>query len=226
VWGIHVAYQKKAKVPTPLKAPIPVLDALVNIDLKTREIKSEKKSLNIIRIGTSGTLHADIPVDSVIVSKYGLGFDGVLQYYAHQQNADEHALEEAFLRQVNLPSGAAKPYFIKSSDKLFDLISEGFYTGITATAGGFYGPQGRTLRLKCAVENLNEQLAAFKHSSGRITNFEMETSALYGLSKLLGHNACTACAIIANRATLAYSKDYKPVIASLIKTVLDRIVKL
>lgn len=202
------------------------LDALVNIDLKTREIKSEKKSLNIIRIGTSGTLHADIPVDSVIVSKYGLGFDGVLQYYAHQQNADEHALEEAFLRQVNLPSGAAKPYFIKSSDKLFDLISEGFYTGITATAGGFYGPQGRTLRLKCAVENLNEQLAAFKHSSGRITNFEMETSALYGLSKLLGHNACTACAIIANRATLAYSKDYKPVIASLIKTVLDRIVKL
>lgn len=202
------------------------LDALVNIDLKTREIKSEKKSLNIIRIGTSGTLHADIPVDSVIVSKYGLGFDGVLQYYAHQQNADEHALEEAFLRQVNLPSGAAKPYFIKSSDKLFDLISEGFYTGITATAGGFYGPQGRTLRLMCAVENLNEQLAAFKHSSGRITNFEMETSALYGLSKLLGHNACTACAIIANRATLAYSKDYKPVIASLIKTVLDRIVKL
>jgi uridine phosphorylase len=200
------------------------LDALVNIDLKQREIKPEKKSLNIIRIGTSGTLQSDIPVDSVVVSKFGLGLDGVLHYYKHKQTAEEHALETEFLHQVNLPEGAAKPYFVKSSDKLFDLLAPDHFTGITATAGGFYGPQGRRLRLDCAIDNLNEQLTAFHHSFGRITNFEMETSALYGLAKLLGHNACTACAIIANRANLTYSKDYKPVIAQLIKTVLDRIV--
>ena len=126
---------------------------------------------------------------------------------------------------LNLPSELNKPYLVKADDKLFNILSNGFFTGITATASGFYGPQGRTLRLTPAVPDLNERMMHFVHNNLNITNFEMETSALYGLSRLLGHKACTACAIIANRANLEYSKNYKPTMDLLIRTVLERLTK-
>ncbi len=199
------------------------LDALVNIDLQTRTIKKEHKSLDIIRIGTSGTLVAEIPVDSVVASTHGLGFDGLLHFYRFSENEREAVLLDSITRQLHLPAELNRPYLVEADPELFKLLSRDFYTGITATACGFYGPQGRTLRLEPAVADLNERMMQFKDHHFRITNFEMETSALYGLSRLLGHRACTVCAIIANRATLQYSKDYKPVMENLIKSVLDRL---
>ena len=199
------------------------LDALVNIDLKNRVIRDTHHSLDIVRIGTSGTLVKDIPVDSVIVSTHGLGFDGLLHFYSFQENEREQAILSAILKQLHLPESLNRPYLVESDPVLFSKLSPGFFTGITATACGFYGPQGRTLRLTPAVPDLNERMMGFKHQDLLITNFEMETSALFGLSRLLGHRSATACAIIANRASLEYSKDYKPVIENLITSVLDRL---
>lgn len=199
------------------------LDALVNIDLKNRVIRDTHHSLDIVRIGTSGTLVKDIPVDSVIVSTHGLGFDGLLHFYSFQENEREQAILSAILKQLHLPESLNRPYLVESDPVLFSKLSPGYFTGITATACGFYGPQGRTLRLTPAVPDLNERMMGFKHQDLLITNFEMETSALFGLSRLLGHRSATACAIIANRASLEYSKDYKPVIENLITSVLDRL---
>jgi len=199
------------------------LDALVNIDLSTRTIKSEHKALNIIRIGTSGTLMKDIPVDSIVVSSFGLGFDGLMHFYKFEENNEEKSILKEINAALNLPNELNKPYLVKADEKLFEILSKGFFTGITATASGFYGPQGRTLRLTPAVPDLNERMMQFAYNDLNITNFEMETSALYGLSRLLGHSACTACAIIANRANLEYSKDYKPTMDILIRTVLERL---
>lgn len=199
------------------------LDALVNIDLKNRVIRDTHHSLDIVRIGTSGTLVKDIPVDSVIVSTHGLGFDGLLHFYSFQENEREQAILSAILKQLNLPESLNRPYLVESDPVIFSKLSPGYFTGITATACGFYGPQGRTLRLTPAVPDLNERMMGFKHQDLLITNFEMETSALFGLSRLLGHRSATACAIIANRASLEYSKDYKPVIENLITSVLDRL---
>jgi len=199
------------------------LDALVNIDLENRVIKPNRKSLDIIRIGTSGTLVAEIPVDSVVASTHGLGFDGLLHFYRFAENEREAALLKSITSQLQLPAELNRPYLVEADKSLFDLLSKDFYSGITATACGFYGPQGRTLRLQPAVADLNERMMQFREKDHRITNFEMETSALYGLSRLLGHRAFTVCAIIANRATLQYSKDYKPVMERLIKSVLDRL---
>jgi uridine phosphorylase len=201
------------------------LDALVNIDLKTRTIKPEHTSLNIIRIGTSGTLMKDIPVDSIVVSSFGLGFDGLMHFYKFEENSEERALLKEINIALNLPNELNKPYLVKADDRLFEILSKGFFTGITATASGFYGPQGRKLRLTPAVPDLNERMMNFEHNNLNITNFEMETSALYGLSRLLGHKACTACAIIANRANLEYSKNYKPTMDLLIRAVLERLTK-
>lgn len=201
------------------------LDALVNIDLKSRTIKPEHTSLNIIRIGTSGTLMKDIPVDSIVVSSFGLGFDGLMHFYKFEENSEERALLKEINIALNLPNELNKPYLVKADDRLFEILSKGFFTGITATASGFYGPQGRKLRLTPAVPDLNERMMNFEHNNLNITNFEMETSALYGLSRLLGHKACTACAIIANRANLEYSKNYKPTMDLLIRTVLERLTK-
>lgn len=199
------------------------LDALVNIDLQNRTIKDEKKSLNLVRIGTSGTIMSDIDVDTVVVSSHGLGFDGLMHFYGYQENDDEKALLAAINQRISLPPKLNHPYLVSADPGLFALLSDGYHKGITATASGFYAPQGRELRLKPAVDDLNERMMTFRHDDFRITNFEMETSALYGLSRLLGHKACTACAIIANRALLKYSKDYKPVIDNLVKSVLERL---
>jgi uridine phosphorylase len=200
------------------------LDACVNIDFNTRKTIAQKKKLNIIRIGTSGSLQEDIPVDSFVVSTYGLGFDGLLGFYKTKFEEDEIELKNAFIDQVEWPKDANTPYFTRGNNDLINKIGKGMYQGLTATANGFYGPQGRTLRLSTEISNLNEQLNQFNHNNNRITNFEMETSALYGLCGLLGHNACTTCAIIANRFKKEYSKDYKKTVDLLIETVLNRLV--
>ncbi|HTF04636.1 MAG TPA: nucleoside phosphorylase [Bacteroidia bacterium] len=199
------------------------LDALVNIDLSTRTIKAQKKSLNIIRIGTSGALQGDIPVDSFVASSHGMGFDGLLNYYAGRDLCDEPAVAEAFMSHSGWLKGLPYPYVVKASDKLMKQIGFDMQKGITATAPGFYGPQGRQLRLAPSLADLNEKLGSFRHGDDRVTNFEMETSALYGLGRLLGHECLTVCAIIANRVVRQYSKDYHPVIEKLVHTVLERL---
>ncbi len=199
------------------------LDALVNIDLVTRTIRTQKKSLNIIRIGTSGALQADIDVDSFVASSHGMGFDGLLNYYAGRDLCDEPLVAEAFMKHAGWLKGLPYPYVVKASSKLMKQIAFDMKSGITATAPGFYGPQGRQLRLAPALADLNEKLGSFGHESGRVTNFEMETSALYGLGQLLGHECLTVCAIIANRVKREYSKDYHPTIEKLIHTVLERL---
>ncbi len=198
------------------------LDALVNIDLKERTVKNNHTPLNLIRIGTSGALQPDIAVDSFVLSEYGLGMDGLLHFYQHQF-PEEKAILDAFVKQTGWGMPLNMPYLVQSSAPLFNKLKEGMHTGITATACGFYGPQGRVLRLNTAIEGLNEKLTSFSYEGHRITNFEMETSALFGLSKLLGHHAVTACAIIANRIIKEYSKDYKITVNKLVKIILQRL---
>ncbi len=201
------------------------LDAAVNIDLKTRTIKKEHTSLNIVRIGTSGALQENIPVDSFVVSTHGLGFDGLLNYYQDLPKINDSEISEAFIKQTNWDKNLPYPYAVKGSEILINKIGHDLIKGITATAPGFYGPQGRKLRLTPWVADFNQQLTDFKHKENRITNFEMETSALYGLGALLGHQTCTVCAIIANRVAKQYSKNYHAAVENLIQLVLERLTK-
>ncbi len=198
------------------------LDALVNIDLKDRVEKKDRTQLRLVRIGTSGALQEDINVDSFVLSQYGLGMDGLLHFYKHHFKEEEEILN-AFIKQTGWAAPLNTPYLVKGSSSLFDTLKDGMHTGITATACGFYGPQGRRLRLDMAIDGLNEKLTAFNYNNHRVTNFEMETSALFGLSKLLGHEAITACAIIANRIRKEYSKDYKITVDKLVKIILQRL---
>ncbi|KVV14701.1 nucleoside phosphorylase [Flavobacterium sp. TAB 87] len=199
------------------------LDALVNIDLKTRKIKKEISSLNIIRVGTSGSLHADIPVDSFVMSTFGLGLDNMLRSYLIDEVSNA-ALEEAFFIHTNWDIRKGKPYVIACSNKLEKIIeSDQIFKGITATAGGFYGPQGRVLRLNIQDEKLNNKMDSFDFNENRITNLEMETAAIYGLSALLGHHALSLNAIIANRATGDFSEDPYKAVDELIAYTLDKL---
>ena len=200
------------------------LDALVNIDLKTRQPKKELSSLNIIRIGTSGSLQSDIPVDSFLISTHGLDVNGMLHSY-QIKGISNPAIEDAFIKHTDWDKNKARPIVINNSkylEKYFE--SDKTHKGMTGTAGGFYGPQGRVLRLPLQDASLNSKLDAFNYKDFRITNFEMETSAIYGLSKLLGHEALSLNAIIANRANGDFSKDPKKVVNKLIKYALERIV--
>ena len=199
------------------------LDALVNIDLETKKLKKELRSLNIIRLGTSGALQEDIAVDSFVVSSHGLGFDGVMGFYDAKFDEDETSMEEELIKHTNWNKRYNHPYFVKGNSELIERIGEGMTKGITITANGFYGPQGRVLALSPREPDLNERLRTYIHSGNRITNYEMETAALFGLSAMLGHNACTVCAIIANRYSKKYSKDYKKSVDELIQIVLERI---
>jgi uridine phosphorylase len=199
------------------------LDAAVNIDLKTRTEKKQKRSLNIIRLGTSGALQGDIPVNSLVVSEYGLGLDGLLNYYADYKKINEDALSEAFMQHTSWTPNLPYPYCVKADETLFKKFAAGNFSGITATAPGFYGPQGRQLRLKAAKPDLNELLTSFNSGGKRISNFEMETSALYGLGKLLGHKCLTVCVIIANRVVKQFTPDYKKSVDLLIKQSLERL---
>jgi uridine phosphorylase len=188
------------------------LDALVNIDLQTRQIKETLTSLNIIRIGTSGSLHADIPVDSFVLSQFGLGLDNMLRSYLID-TVSHPIMEEAFIAHTNWDLRKGKPYMIACSKTLERRIeSDEMHKGITATAAGFYGPQGRVLRLDIQDDALNSKMDHFIFDNQRITNLEMETAAIYGLGKLLGHHCLSLNAIIANRASGTFSEDpYKAV---------------
>lgn len=201
------------------------LDALVNIDLISRQPKTTLTSLNIVRIGTSGSLQADIPVDSFVMSTYGLGLDNMLRSYLVDEISNTN-MEEAFINHTNWDSRKGRPYVISCSEKFEQLIeSDIIHKGITATAGGFYGPQGRVLRLGIEDKNLNSKMDNFLFEGNRITNLEMETAAIYGLSKLLGHNALSLNAIIANRATGTFSEDPYKAVDELIKYTLEKLTK-
>lgn len=199
------------------------LDALANIDLKERRIKKEHKSLNLIRIGTSGSVQEDIPVDSFAVASYGLGLEGLAYFYDKSAEVIEKEMTEAFLKHADWPAGLSQPYIIRSTRELEEKIAADMINGITVTAPGFYGPQGRTLRLKLKHPDLNERIKNFSYNGIRAINFEMETSALYTLGKSLGHNVLTVCAIVANRAREEYSSNPAKAIDELIAKVLDRL---
>ena len=201
------------------------LDALINIDFKTRTIKEKLNSLNIIRIGTSGSLQSDIPVDSFLIGTHGLDLNGMLHFY-ELEDICNHEIENAFIKHTHWNSNKARPIVISNSLELERVFeSEQTYKGVTGTAGGFYGPQGRVLRLAIQDSELNNKMNSFLYDGFRISNLEMETATIYGLSKLLGHNALSLNAIIANRANGTFSKNPAKTIESLILYTLDRLVR-
>ncbi|WP_370480059.1 nucleoside phosphorylase [Tamlana flava] len=201
------------------------LDALLNIDFKTKEIKNQLKSLNIVRIGTSGSLQKNIPVDSFLSSSYGLDINGMLHSYKIESITNPD-IESAFINHTNWSKDKARPIVVKASEKLLEVFrGSQMFEGLTATAGGFYGPQGRVLRLPIQDENLNSIMGSFNFKGTQITNFEMETSAIYGLSELLGYHAVSLNAIIANRANGTFSKNTSKVIDDLIVYALHKIVE-
>lgn len=203
------------------------LDAIFNIDLEKRCPKEEHTSLNIIRLGTSGSLQAEIPVDSIVLSSHGLGMDNMFHSYRDSASVREIEIEEAFIKHTDWLSDKGRPYIVACGEKLRDkLLSDEIYQGITGTAPGFYGPQGRQLRLAVQDIHLNDKLHTFSFNNLKITNLEMETSAIYGLSKLLGHQAVSMNAIIANRALGAFTKDTKQAVENLIQYALPRIASL
>ncbi len=199
------------------------LDALVNIDLEKRVPRKEHKTLNFIRIGTSGALQEDIPVDTPVATKISLGFDNLINFYAGRDSISNKDMEDKFMKHSDWNKSLHTPYFVGCSDELFNKVAFDMTSGITISAPGFYGPQGRQLRLQPADPNLNDKINKFRYEDKKITNYEMESSAIYGLSKLLGHNGLTICSIIANRQRKEYSKDYKIAVKKLVKTVLDRV---
>lgn len=206
------------------------LDALANVDFKTREVKPEHRALNILRIGTSGALHADIPLGSFILSHISVGFDGVMNWYGNREKVTIPAVEEAFKKHMNWDPNLPSPYFVKASDKMIDLMKDITVKGVTISAPGFYGPQGRVVRMPLAMPHMLEDIESFRFTEGgeqyRITNFEMESSPLAGFAAQLGHNAATVCCAIANRYLKSSNPDYKPVIRQLLEISLERMATL
>lgn len=203
------------------------LDALVNINLETREINKNLVSLDIIRIGTSGSLQPDIPVNSFLMSSHGMDINGMLHSYKIEAISHPE-IEDAFMKQSDWNPNKARPIIVENSNSLaekFQDANQTLFQGITVTANGFYGPQGRVLRLGLQDSGLNNKIDAFKFKDFRITNLEMETSAIYGLSKLLGHRAVSLNAIIANRANGTFSKDPEEIINNLIQFSLNKIIE-
>ena len=202
------------------------LDTLVNIDLKTRMPKEKHHALNLIRLGTCGALQPEIEVeDSYVATRYAIGLDGLLYFYEKNQEVNEIAFRDAFIEQMDYPKDLPLPYVVEGSKELFDRLSEGYYQGVTATAPGFYGPQGRTLRMHLSYPENNRKIEAFNYNGLRVCNFEMESSALYGLGKMMGHNCLTICAVVANRVTEKFATDYHPYIKKLVIQTLERLTK-
>jgi uridine phosphorylase len=197
------------------------LDALANIDFETRFIKEKLTKLKIIRFGTSGSLQADIPVDSFVASTHGLGLDNLLNFYKYEKTTDDKAMAEAFVDQTKLDTSITNPYAFSGSEMLLQKFGEGFHKGITVTCPGFFGPQGRVLRLGLSNPELVNRLTHFHFNNHRITNFEMETSAIYGLGKLMGHECMSVNAIIANRVVKEFSKDSNAAVEKLIIKALE-----
>lgn len=195
------------------------LDALVNIDFETRTIKEKLTSLQIMRLGTCGSLQKDIPVDSFVASTHGLGLDNLLNFYRLEHNDDEKLLLQSFVTQTQL-NNASHPYISGASASLLKNFVDGFHQGITVTCPGFYGPQGRVLRLGLSNPQLVDRLTDFSFGQHRITNFEMETSAIYGLGRLLGHHCLSLNAVVANRVVKEFSKDGALAVNKLIEKVL------
>lgn len=199
------------------------LDALANVDFNTRQVKEEFKQLTLVRVGTSGALQPNCPLGSYVVSAKSIGFDGVLNYYDGRNEITLHEFEEAFRKHVNWNPLHCSPYAVKASEELIDRIGFDMLKGVTISAIGFYGPQGRYVRLPLANSDLNSRIESFEYDGDKITNYEMESAPLAGLSRLMGHKAMTVCTIIANRLAGDADADYKGSIEDLIKTVLDRI---
>ena len=200
------------------------LDALANIDFDTRMEKSEKRCLEIVRIGTCGAMQEDIPLGSFLVSVKSIGFDGVLAFYDGRDRIADLGFEEALVKAINYPAKAAKPYIVSANAELVEKIAgDDMLRGCTIAANGFYGPQGRVLRCDIAVPDINDRISAFRYEGQRITNYEMEGSAIAGLSLLMGHKAMTVCCVIAQRKAEAANTDYKPRIKQLVETVLERL---
>jgi uridine phosphorylase len=198
------------------------LDALVNIDLASRQVKEQPTSLNIIRIGTSGAIQSDIPIDSILVSEYALGLDALMGYYQYPETKEENDLLAALKNQIPDLKGL-NPYFTRAGTDLLDRLGKGLLKGITVTAPGFYAPQGRKLRYQSKIDELISKLNAFSHQNNRITNLEMETAGIYALANIFGHQAISVNAILASRVKLEFSKNPQKVIDKAIKMVLERI---
>src|SRR5690554_787931 len=199
------------------------LDALANIDFRTRQVKKEFKQLTMVRVGTSGGMQPHCPVGSYVVSEKSIGFDGLIHYYEGSKAVREEDFEDAFQKHVNWSPYHCSPYVVSSDEELADRIGHDMIRGVTISAIGFYGPQGRYVRLPLADPDLNSKIESFRFGEYSITNYEMESSAIAGLSKLMGHKAMTVCTIIANRVALDSNTDYKGSMEDLIRTVLDRI---
>lgn len=199
------------------------LDAVANIDFERRIPKAGHRTLNLIRIGTSGALQADIDVDTCVASRYAVGLDGLAYFYKDYKSVIDNKMTDAFINDMNYPADLPKPYIVESSEELFNRLSEGFHSGITATSPGFYGPQGRSIRAELNYPSINNDIEKFRFKEWRITNFEMESSALFTLAKILGHSALTVCVIAANRVLEKFSPNYHPAMEKLILNVLDRI---
>jgi uridine phosphorylase len=197
------------------------LDAVVNIDLDTRTIKKEHTSLTIIRVGTSGSLQADIPVDSFVTSTHGLGIDNLLNYYQYSNNDEERSLIQHFVTHTQMDGAFSQPYIASASASVLKHFVNGFHQGITVSCPGFYGPQGRVLRLGLTHPQLIDKLTEFCYGNHRITNFEMETSAIYGLGKLLGHRCVSLSVIVDNRISKTFTKNSIAAIEDLITKVLE-----
>jgi uridine phosphorylase len=201
------------------------LDAAVNINLETREENEVKRKLNLIRIGTTGSLQPTLEVDEYIASAYVIGLDGLLNYYKYNKSIEQMDLIDQFIWQTGYPYIFAKPYVFKASNQLLQMMKEKCHTGITITAPGFYAPQGRQLRYELINPELIDNYTKFRYGAYKATNLEMEASALYGLGNLLGHEVCTVCAVVANRVNKTFSKDGHAAVDGLIKFVLESIAK-
>ena len=199
------------------------LDALANIDFKTREVKAEHRTLTILRIGTTGAVQPDIPLGSFIFSHISVGCDGLLNWYADRDKIALLDMEEAFVKHVHWDKHLPAPYFVRASQKLIDRFADCTVKGVTVAASGFYGPQGRVLRMPLAMKNMVEDFESFRFGEYKITNFEMESSAVAGIAAHLGHEAGTVCCAIANRHLKSSNPDYKPRVRELIQLALDRL---
>lgn len=202
------------------------LDALANIDFKTRQVKEQKRQLTLVRLGTSGALQPDIMVGDVVYARTSVGFDGLLNYYAGRNEVCDLEIEKAFMEHTGWSELLPKPYFIDSTPELWELFKDSTIGGITIASPGFYAPQGRWVRLQPADLKLNEKIESFEYEGRRITNFEMESSALAGLGTLMGHRVTTLCTIIAQRVALDACTDYKPFVKQMIRMALDKLATL
>ena len=199
------------------------LDALVNIDFATRQEREQKRCLNLVRLGTSGAIQADIEVGEFVFSRTSVGFDGLLNYYKGRNDVCDLAIEQAFMKHTGWNEQLPSPYFIDADRELFELFRDSTREGITIAAPGFYAPQGRWVRLEPADIRLNEKIESFEYEGRRITNFEMESSALAGMAALMGHRAATICTIIAQRIAKDACTDYKPYVRAMIQMALDKL---